>query len=224
VAHLLLIEDEPRIAASIQRGLSAEQHQVEVRHDGLAGLAVARSGRFDLMIVDWMLPEMSGVELCRTLRREGNHTPVLMLTARDDTADVVQGLEAGADDYLVKPFAFQELVARARALLRRPPTRSPETLAVRGLTMDLDGRRVRWGDHEIDLTLREYQLAEALLRRPGLVLQRETLIALLWADQEEPSSNALEVHVSGLRRKLAAAGAPNGLIRTLRGVGYGVDP
>ncbi|MCA9879039.1 MAG: response regulator transcription factor [Thermomicrobiales bacterium] len=222
MAKLLLVEDEPRLAASLQRGLRSEGHLVEVRHDGDRGLLATRHASWDLLILDWMLPERSGVDVCRHLRADGCATPILMLTARDATSDVVAGLDAGADDYLVKPFDFEELLARIEALLRRTRQQAQaqhELLKYADLTVDLTSHVTRRGTRLVHLTAREFELLVLFLRHPDQVLQRTIIMNRIWGDDFYGDSNVLEVFVGNLRRALEAAGEPR-LIQTVRGVGY----
>jgi two-component system, OmpR family, response regulator len=219
MARILLVEDEPRLALAVERGLQDELHAVDVVLDGPDALVAAGSGRYDLMVLDWMLPGCSGVEVCRRLREDGVQLPILMLTARDADADVVRGLDAGADDYLTKPFSFEVLLARVHALLRRAEGRGASTVAVGPLRVDLGAHRVWWGDRELRLTAKEYQLLARLARRPGAVVSRDQLLAAAWERDMEPASNAVEVHVAKLRRKIDRP-FEGRLIHTVRGIGY----
>ena len=216
--RILLIEDEIPIAEVIKQGLEGAGYSVTAVHDGPAGLAKARDGRWALLILDVMLPGLDGWELCRTLRDERDPTPILMLTARDAVSDRVQGLELGADDYLPKPFDFAELVARVQALLRRENLHKSRTLTVGDLTIDTKLRRVTRAGVEIALTPREYTLLEALAGREGQVLTREVILERVWLD-EESLSNTVDVYVGLLRRKIDAGHAFK-LIGTVHGVGY----
>ena len=217
MARILVIEDEERQAVLLQRGLGAEGHEVELASTGTEGLRRAGDEVWDLLIIDRMLPGKTGLEVCRGFRASGGVAPILFLTAKDTTQNVVEGLDAGADDYLVKPFAFEELLARIRTLLRRSMGLSGVRLETGPITLDQGARRAWCASEELDLTNKEFGLLHLLLRRRGSIVTRETLQGVLWDLETEPASNALEVHISGLRRKLGGAAA---LIRTVRGVGY----
>ena len=216
--RILLIEDEIPIAEVIKAGLEQAGYTVVMAHDGPAGLAKAREGRWALLVLDVMLPGLDGWELCRTLREERDPTPILMLTARDAVSDRVRGLDLGADDYLPKPFDFSELVARVQALLRRENIHKTRTLQVGDLEIDTRLRRVTRSGQEIALTPREYTLLEALAGREGQVLTREVILERVWLD-EESLSNTVDVYVGLLRRKIDA-GQEVKLIQTVHGVGY----
>ncbi|MDQ4077788.1 MAG: response regulator transcription factor [Chloroflexota bacterium] len=217
--RILVIEDDQKIADFIRRGLIYEGYQVEVASDGESGLIAARERPPDMVILDWMLPGLDGLEVLRRLRMAGD-LPVLMLTAKDAVADRVAGLEAGADDYLVKPFAFEELLARVRALLRRRAAEPDEEL-LRFADLELSPltRQARRGDRLIDLTAKEYDLLEHFIRHPRQVLTREQIYDSVWGYDFGGESNIIEVYVRYLRSKLEAAGEPR-LIQTVRGVGY----
>jgi two-component system OmpR family response regulator len=217
--RILLIEDEPALRRALLRGLGEERYTVDVAGDGETGLWAAQGGEHELILLDLLLPKLSGLEVCRRLRAAGLRTPILMLTARDSTQDVVAGLDAGANDYLVKPFAFQELLARMRALLRVGTAAGTAQLQHADLRLDLAGLRAFRGEQELTLTNKEFQLLEILMRRAGHVLSRQSLRDTLWAHDSDPESNALEVHIARLRRKIDCdRDAP--LLRTVRGVGY----
>ena len=217
--RLLVIEDEHRIAQFIERGLIYEGYRVEVAHDGRAGLTAARDNPPDLVILDWMLPGMDGLEVCKRLRTASD-VPILMLTAKDDVSDRVQGLDAGADDYLVKPFSFDELLARIRALLRRSTVSSkPESLRFADLMLDTGTRRATRGNRAIDLTAKEYELLELFMRNPRQVLTREMIFDRVWNYDFGGESNIIEVYVRYLRQKTEGEGEPR-LLHTVRGVGY----
>lgn len=218
--RIVVVDDEPTLLRSVARSLRFEGYTVTTADDGPEALDAIASSRPDAVVLDLMLPTLGGVEVCRRLRAAGETVPVLMLTARDAITDRVAGLDAGADDYLVKPFAYEELLARLRALLRRTaPTLSPEPLSVGPLVVDPDGWRATVHGRELTLTRQEFLLLEVLARHPGQVLTRRTLYDHVWDGELDESSNSLEVYVGYLRRKFAAAGA-DGLIRTVRGVGY----
>lgn len=217
-ARILVIEDEDRIASFLERGLTYEGYRVDIAHDGPAGLGVARENPPDLVVLDWMLPGMDGLEVCRRLRA-GSQVPVLILTAKDAVADRVQGLDAGADDYVVKPFAFAELLARIRALLRRSGPGEPEILRFGDLVLDTGTHRARRGNRVIDLTAKEYDLLELFMRHPRQVLTREVIYDRVWGYDFGGESNIIEVYVRYLRQKISADAEPR-LIHTVRGVGY----
>ncbi|MCY3944725.1 MAG: response regulator transcription factor [Anaerolineaceae bacterium] len=217
--RILVIEDEVAIARFIERGLIFENYRPVIRHDGHSGLAAVRDEPPDLVILDWMLPGLDGLEVCKRLRRASD-VPVLMLTARDDVSDRVQGLDAGADDYLVKPFSFQELLARIRALLRRnAPASRPEVLRFADLSLDTGTRRAQRGERMIDLTAKEYELLELFMRNPRQVLTRDVIFDRVWDYDFGGASNIIEVYVRYLRQK-GEAGDEARLIHTVRGVGY----
>ncbi len=219
---ILIIEDEERILQFLRRGLTYEGYQVETAFDGTEGLAKADKTPPDLVILDWMLPEqepgLDGLEVCRRLRAGGD-LPILMLTAKDSVADRVRGLDAGADDYLVKPFALNELLARVRALLRRSKTTLPEVLSYENLRLDTGTHQAFRGDRAIDLTAKEYELLELLLRHPRQVLTRDLIYDRVWGYDFGGESNIIEVYIRYLRQKTEEGGAPR-LIHTVRGVGY----
>jgi two-component system response regulator MprA len=216
--RVLVIEDEDRIRQFLQRGLAYENYRVDVAPDGPTGLALARENPPDIVILDWMLPGMDGLEVCRRLRAAGP-VPILMLTAKDTVSDRVMGLDAGADDYLVKPFAFDELLARMRALLRRAAPSSPEVLKFADLTLDTGTRQAFRGERAIELTAKEYELLELFMRHPRQVLTREVIFDRVWGYDFGGESNIIEVYVRYLRQKTEAAGESR-LVHTVRGVGY----
>jgi len=216
---ILVIEDEVPIARFLERGLIYEGYRVDVAHDGRGGLTSARDNPPDLVILDWMLPELDGLEVCKRLR-SASDIPILMLTAKEEISDRVQGLDAGADDYLVKPFAFDELLARIRALFRRSvPTSHPEVLHFTDLTLDTGTHRATRGDRVIDLTAKEYELLELFLRHPRQVLTRDLIFDRVWSYDFGGESNIIEVYVRYLRQKTEANNEPR-LLHTVRGVGY----
>ena len=217
--RILVVEDERRMAELLRQGLTEDGHAVTVALDGRDGLAFAEAGGFDLIILDRMLPGMSGLEIARQLRARRDRTPILMLTARDAPSDIVQGLDIGADDYLTKPFSFEVLLARVRAVGRRGPIAQPVVLETAGLTIHLGTREVRRGARKIELTRTEYAILELLMRNADRVLTRESLIESVWGGDSEIESNTLDAFVRLLRGKIEAAGEPR-VLRTVRGVGY----
>jgi len=217
---VLLAEDDVAIADPLARALQREGYEVEIATDGPHAMEIARTGRADLLVLDLGLPGMDGLELCRRLRSSGGSIPVLMLTARADEVDFVVGLDAGADDYVAKPFRLAELLARIRALLRR---RSPGTVEINGVRMDLAARLVTVDGHEVALANKEFELLRVLLQHAGRVVTREEILAEVWGDgPERKASKTLDMHMSWLRRKLGEVG-PRRLerrISTVRGVGF----
>jgi len=217
--RILIIEDEIEIANYLRRGLAYEGFAVEIASDGLAALAMARERTPDVVVLDLMLPGLDGMEVAQRLRA-GSSVPIIMLTARDSVADRVAGLERGADDYLVKPFAFEELLARIRVQLRRQQAQDTgEVLRFGVLAMDLAAHEVRLDDRRVDFTAKEFELLELFMRHPRQVLTRVLLYERIWGYDFGGESNVIEVYIRALRQKLESAGAPR-LIHTLRGVGY----
>jgi two-component system response regulator MprA len=216
--HVLVVDDDTRIAAALRRALIYEGYAVDVAPDGQVALRRARERVPDLIVLDVMLPGMDGVEVCRRLRAEGD-VPILMLTARDATADRVNGLDSGADDYLVKPFAYEELLARIRALLRRQAPRARRVLRFADVSMDLGTREVRRGERSLSLTPREFDLLQHFLRNPRQVLTRDRILDVVWGYDFGATSNSVDVYVGYLRAKLEQNGSGR-LIQTVRGVGY----
>ena len=216
--HILVIEDEQKIADFLRRGLTYEGFKIEVCLDGESGLKAARDTPPDLVILDWMLPGLDGLEVCRRLRAGGS-VPILMLTAKDSVSDRVKGLDSGADDYVVKPFAFEELIARVRALLRRSHTAEDTVLRFADLTLNVSTREVTRGTHKIELTTKEFDLLHFFMRHPRQVMTREMLYDRIWGYDFGGESNILEVYIRYLRSKLEAADESR-LIQTVRGVGY----
>lgn len=217
--RILVIDDDQSITSFLRRALSYSGYEVEVSADGREGLALALESPPDLVILDIMMPGIDGYEICRRLR-SGGDVPILMLTAKDEVPDRVRGLDVGADDYLVKPFALEELQARIRALLRRrEPDGARQVLRFADLEVDVGTHEVRRGDRSVDLTAKEYELLTLFLRHPRQVLTRETLLERVWGFNFEAETHVLEVYVGYLRQKLEAAGEKR-LIHTVRGVGY----
>jgi DNA-binding response OmpR family regulator len=219
VTRVLVVEDELKLGSALESGLGEAQYTVDLALDGEEALDFARTVEYDAIVLDVLLPKIDGLEVCRRLRAAGSRSPILLLTARDALADKVAGLDSGADDYLTKPFAFDELLARLRALLRRDSATREPLLRLGDLTLDPAAQRVTRADRPIDLTAREYRLLETLLRRPGAVVTRETIIESVWGFDYPDSSNLVEVYMGRLRRKLACGGGP-ALIQTVRGAGY----
>ena len=220
-AHILIVDDDNRVTSALRRTLAYEGYQVSTAANGEAALAVAHSRPPDVVILDLMLPGIDGFEVCRRLRASGDDVAVLMLTARDAVADRVAGLETGADDYLVKPFALEELLARVKALLRRrsPPDVSREVLSFEDLELDTATRQARRGKHSIELSTTEYELLAVFLRNPRIVLTRTLLMDRIWGNDFEGGPNVLEVYIGHLRSKLEQHGEKR-LIQTVRGAGY----
>jgi heavy metal response regulator len=217
--RILLIEDERKVASFLQRGLGAEHYSVDVAYDGEEGLARLCNGPYDLVILDVMLPQRDGLAVLREARQRGVQTPVLLLTARDTLADKVTGLDQGADDYLTKPFAFEELLARVRALLRRGAPAQPTILAFADLRLDPAARQVTRAGKRIDLTAKEFALLEFFLRNPGRVLSRALIAQHVWGVEFDTFTNVIDVYVKYLRKKIDADFEPK-LIHTVRGAGY----
>ncbi|MEU7984353.1 response regulator transcription factor [Streptosporangium canum] len=224
-ARVLVVDDEPALREALQSSLEYEGYRVGLASDGLGALEILEREPYELVLLDVMMPRLDGLTTCRRLRAAGNHVPVLMLTARDAVGDRVSGLDAGADDYLVKPFELDELLARVRALLRRSALTAPAAadgggvLRYGDLRMDTASREVTRAGEPLGLTRTEYLLLELLMVHPRQVLTREQILSEVWGFDFEPSSNSLDVYVMYLRRKTEAAGRPR-LIHTVRGVGY----
>jgi two-component system, OmpR family, response regulator MprA len=216
---VLVVEDDERLAASIRRALAYDGHRVDVAGTGPHGLAGIRDGRPDVVVLDVMLPGLDGFEICRRVRAAGDDVAILLLTARDAVPDRVAGLDAGADDYLVKPFAHDELLARVRALLRRRDGRAVAPLRYADLEVDPAAMTARRGGAGLDLTTQEFRLLEAFARSPGVVLSRERLLDVVWGTDARTSSNVVDVYVGYLRRKTEDGGRPR-LLHTVRGAGY----
>jgi DNA-binding response OmpR family regulator len=217
--RILLVEDDARTAGALQRGLKEEGYVVDVASSGEEGEELADVNTYHVIILDWYLPGKDGLAICRDLRRAGVTVPILMLTARDALADRVAGLDTGVDDYMTKPFAFAELLARVRALLRRGAAPRPSVLLLEDLRLDPAAHRVSRGDRPVQLTIKEYQILELLMRRCGEVVRRAELEEALWAPATDVTSNAVDVHISHLRRKIDPPDRPR-LLHTIRGRGY----
>lgn len=221
--RILVVEDEPIAAAVLAKGLREHAYAVDIANDGDAALEQAAINQYDLLIVDVLLPGIDGFEVCRRLRADGASVPVLMLTALGRLDDRVEGLDAGADDYLPKPYHFKELLARVRALLRRGPALASAVLSVRDLAIDTRARRVERAGRLIQLTTKEYSLLEYLAKRQGEVVGRADIAEHVWDDSFDPMSNLIEVYIQRLRRKVDDD-HPVKLIHTRRGAGYTLDP
>jgi two-component system OmpR family response regulator len=221
--RVLVVEDAEKLALGLKRGLEDAGYAVDVLFDGVAARKrlIARADDYDVLVLVIMLPGVDGLTLCRNLRDRGLTLPVLMLTARDTTDDKVRGLDTGADDYLVKPFAFQELLARIRTLLRRPAQILPTELRVDDLVLDPASRAVRRGDQPIELSTKEFALLELFMRSPGRILSRDHILDHVWNADYDSFSNVIDVYVARLRKKVDRRGQPS-LFRTVRGVGYGM--
>ncbi len=216
---ILVVEDDRKVAGFIELGLREEGYAVDVARDGEEASTLAHVNSYDAILLDLMLPKKNGLQVALELRKEGYKTPILMLTARDTTDDVVRGLNAGADDYLSKPFKFDELLARVRALVRRGGAQRLERLSYGALELDRLEHQARAGSNVLDLTPREFRLLEHFLLHPEEVVRRTQLLEKVWDMHFDPESNVIDVHVGNLRRKLSDAGHPN-LIQTVRGVGF----
>jgi two-component system response regulator MprA len=224
--RILVVDDEPSVRQALSEALRFSGYDVSTAADGAAAIAALRATPVDALILDLVMPRLGGLQVCQRLRAEGDRVPILVLTARDAVGDRVAGLDAGADDYLAKPFALDELLARLRALLRRARPESPGTCSsYADLRLDHDARRAYRGDRVIDLTRTEFALLELLLRNAGQVLSREVISDRIWGYELSPASNSLEVFVKILRRKTEAAGESR-LLQTVRGIGYALrtDP
>jgi DNA-binding response OmpR family regulator len=215
MARILIVEDEPRIASFLEKGLRANGFTTVVVEDGATAAAVARDQDFDLMVLDLGLPVRDGLDVLDEIRRRGEHLPVVVLTARDGSEHTVAGFERGADDYITKPFTFEELLARVRARLRNGATAEPTVLEAGHLRLDLRTRRAQVDDRVVELTAREFALTETFLRHPDQVLSREQLLSHVWGYDFDPESNVVDVYVRYLRKKLGDA-----VIETVRGMGY----
>ncbi len=219
--YILVVEDDARVARLVARGLTEAGHRVDLAEDGDEGLARAESSAYDLIVLDVMLPELSGIEVAREVRRAKVKTPILMLTARDAVPDRVLGLDAGADDYLTKPFALEELLARVRALGRRADDSMNEVLQVGDLTLDIQRHEARRGEQSVELTAKELELLAYLMRNAGRVLTKAQIVDHVWGYDSEATSNVVEIYIHYLRDKIDRDVA-RPVIRTIRGVGYTV--
>ncbi len=218
--RILVVEDEPKIAAAIKRGLEQEAFSVDVVEDGDSGLSYGLSGDYDAIVLDWMLPgSIDGKAVCEELRKSGAKLPILMLTARDSVGAKVAGLNGGADDYLAKPFAFDELVARIHALLRRPAVLEQTKLGVGKLSLEPATKEVAYGSKSVHLTAKEFSLLEYLLRHKGRVISKDELITHVWSDDDDILPNTVEVYIGYLRNKIDRP-FKSSLVQTVRGFGY----
>jgi DNA-binding response OmpR family regulator len=215
MSRLLIVEDEQRLASFLEQGLEANGYATKVVADGASAMRLADDRDFDLVILDLGLPDVDGIEVLRRIRRRGDKVPVIVLTARDDPDDTVEGLDAGADDYVTKPFALEALLARVRARLRADVPREPTMLEAGGISLDLRTRRAVAEGESVELTAREFTMLETFMRHRGQVLSKEQLLSHVWGYDYDPGSNVVEVYVGYLRRKLG-----NDVIETARGMGY----
>jgi len=218
--RILIIEDDHKIANAVKKGLEQESFAVDVSYEGKDGLGSALTHEYDLIIIDRMLPEIDGLKICQAIRKEGQHTPILFLTAKDKLGDKVEGLNAGADDYLVKPFAFEELLARVRALLRRQPKTVENVLKVDDLTLNTHTFEVERAGKKISLSSKEFALLEYLMRNPGRILTKDNIIAHVWDYDADILPNTIEVYIGYLRHKIDQPFDGPALIQTVRGFGY----
>jgi DNA-binding response OmpR family regulator len=221
--RILVVDDDKHVAGAVKRGLEREGYAVDVALDGVEGRWLATENEYDALVLDSMLPGLSGERLCATLREQGDWTPILMLTAKSGASEEASALDAGADDFLSKPFAYVVLVARLRALIRRSPVQRPVVLTVGDLKLDPAAHGVWRGDHEIALTPRQFSLLEFLMRRPGEVVPKATILQHVWDFDFDGDPNIVEVYVSQLRQRIDAPFGRNAL-RTVRLVGYLLDP
>jgi len=221
---ILIIEDEHLIATSIKKGLEQEHYITDIAFDGLEGFDLASSGDYDLILLDLMLPGLDGLSICQKLRADNNHTPILMLTAKSQLEDKIKGLNSGADDYLTKPFAFEELLARIRALSRRPQKTTGKILSVGDLSLDTVNFLVKRGNKEIHLSSKEYSLLECFLRHSNQILNKDQIIQYVWSYESDILPNTVEVYIRNLRQKIDIPfkNKPP-LIKTVRGFGYKIS-
>jgi len=219
--RILVVEDEVKIAKSLEKGLTSEGYIVDIAYDGDSAETLASSNAYDLILLDWMIPgKHDGPGLVQLWRSSGEQAPILMLTARTTIGDKVEGLDAGADDYLPKPFSFDELLARVRALLRRPKAHSGNILQTGDLSLDVVSKVITIGDKEVHLTAKEFQLLEYLLRHKGEVVSKDQLLDHVWEDEERVQHNTVETFIANVRKKI---GGHDSIIQTVRGYGYKVD-
>lgn len=218
--RILLVEDDDRIAQALAEALTDQHYAVDIATDGQEGWDFAEASNYDLILLDLMLPKINGITICKKLRTSGLKTPILMLTAKDTSTDKVIGLDAGADDYVIKPFDLPELSARIRALLRRGSTTLPPVLEWGNLQLNPNTCDVNYGSNLLHLTPKEYSLLELFLRTGGRVLTRSAILDRIWAFEDSPGEETVKVHLRGLRQKLKAAGAPANFIETIYGIGY----
>jgi DNA-binding response OmpR family regulator len=223
MAKILIVEDEPDLAEPVRAYLTHEHHLVEVVDDGLEALERLRFYKYDLIILDWMLPGMHGVEVCKNFRQSGGTTPILMLTSRKQTNDKITGLDAGADDYLTKPFDVQEISARVRALLRRPQAVTSNVLTARNIILETSTFRVTRDGTEISLLPKEFALLEFFMRHPNQVFSAEALLDRVWSSESEASPETIRTYIKRLRQKIDIKGEKNSIIATVHGVGYKLD-
>ena len=221
--RILVVEDEPKMAGLLKRGLEQEGYSIDVSLDGVDGLHLATENDYDAVVLDVMLPELDGIEVCRQMRERGRWAPVLMLTAREGVSDRVTGLDAGADDYVIKPFSFEELIARLRALLRRGTRERPSVLSVGSVRLNPATRRVERSGAPVVLSPKEYSLLEYFMRHPNEVISRTRILEHVWDYNYDGGSNVVDVYVGYLRKKIDAPFRSQ-LLRTVRGAGYLLDP
>ena len=222
--RILIVEDEHKIAGAIKQGLVQEKYAVDVEYDGDNGLGAALSQSYDVMIIDRMLPGIEGLEICKQVRASGIHTPILLLTAKDQIRDRVEGLNAGADDYLIKPFSFEELLARIRALMRRPHETAGNVIKVGDLSLDTVTYDVKRAGKSIRLSAKEFALLEYMMRESGRILSKDQIIAHVWDFDADILPNTVEVYIGYLRNKIDKPFTAQSLIHTLRGFGYKLEP
>ncbi len=221
---ILIIEDEHLIATSLKKGLEQENYVIDIVFDGIEGFDLASSGDYDLILLDLMLPGLDGLTLCQKLRSGNNHTPILMLTAKSQLEDKIKGLNCGADDYLTKPFAFEELLARIRSLSRRPQKTNGSVLSIGDLTLDTINFNVKRGDKPIQLSSKEYSLLEFFLRHPNQVVTKDQIIQHVWSYESDILPNTIEVYIRNLRKKIDLPFKNKSqLIKTIRGFGYKIS-
>jgi len=218
--RILIVEDDDRIAKPVAEDLRHQHHVTDIAVDGIQGWEYAQSAVYDLILLDLMLPKLDGISLCKRLRAAHSNALILMLTARDTTGDKIMGLDAGADDYLVKPFELEELAARIRALSRRSPTTRPATLIHGNLQLDPSTGNVTYADNPVSLTPKEYMILEYFLRNPSQILTRSALVDKLWEFDKSSGEETIKTHITNLRKKLRVAGSKQDLIETIYGIGY----